>query len=330
MYKIFLSNRDKNINAIGFYISIIEESIEQAGHSCKRVNKISDVEPQDTIITLDVHSFYTVWRNNKKQKIANWFQGVAPEEIYYRDNNIKGYLKMKIWNYFEKIAITHSYLNFFVSNEMVRHYKVKFGYDKDNYIVMPCFNQYIHPECFVQSKYNRPSFIYTGSLLKWQCFDETLDLFCAINKKIPSASLSVITGDVEEAKCKIENRGLKNIEVKSIPYNKLDEEMPNYKYGFLIRQDMLINNVATPTKMSSYLAGGLIPVYSTVIRAFDENLCGLKFVIKDNGNMDDVVNQIVELERHDVNSSDILKEYSDIFSSFYSKERYVKTISKVI
>ena len=326
MYKIFLSSRDKNINAIDFYISIIEESIARSGCESRRIHRVMDIAKEDIVITLDAHSFFTVWKNNKKQKIANWFQGVAPEEIYFRNHNIKGALKMHLWNIFEEITLKHSYLNFFVSEEMLRHYKKKYRYDKSNYVIMPCFNQSIHTECFVQEKYRHSSFIYTGSLLKWQCFDETLDLFIMIKKKIPQATLTIITGDVNKARNVIKERGVENVEVKSIPYTKLSEELSNYKYGFLIRQDILLNNVATPTKMSSYLACGVIPVFSTVIKAFEENISNLKYVVRDNGDWENVVDQIEIIEKESVMSDDVMKEFSAVFDSFYNRERYIEKI----
>lgn len=330
MFKIYLSNRDENINAIDFYVKTIEDGIKQTGNDVCRVSKLGDILAEDIVVTLDAHSFFSVWRRNRKQKIINWFQGVAPEEIYYRNHNITGYFRMKIWNIFEKIALKYSFLNFFVSEEMVLHMYSKHKYDATNYILMPCFNQEIHLESFYIEKYQVPSFVYTGSLLKWQCFDKTISLFLKIRQHLPNATLTILTNDVDNARIKLDESGLLDVEAKSVPYMELNRELSKYKYGFLIREDMLINNVATPTKMSSYLSCGLIPVYSAVIKDFDKNLSFMKWGIKDLGNSDELIKQLVSLENVDIRLEELINDYKLIFDSYYNRSRYVQKISSYL
>lgn len=89
-----------NINATSYYIKIIESGIKEAGYNIERVfdadnNNITD---NDIIVTFFAHNS----RHNKKQKIINWFQGIVPEEIFYLKHNLRGFLRMKQWNYFER------------------------------------------------------------------------------------------------------------------------------------------------------------------------------------------------------------------------------------
>lgn len=41
-----------------------------------------------------------------------------------------------------------------------------------------------------------------------------------------------------------------------MPVSQLNEEHAKYKFGFLLRMDDVVNNVATPTKYNSYLTLG--------------------------------------------------------------------------
>lgn len=105
-----------------------------------------------------------------------------------------------IWNALDLFTVHKATGIFFVSEAMRQHYRRKFGYRGNNYMIMPCFNQDLEEDAFAQSKYETPSFVYTGSLAKWQCFERTVETFKAIQEALPSAKFSVFTGQLEEAK----------------------------------------------------------------------------------------------------------------------------------
>ena len=47
----------------------------------------------------------------------------------------------------------------------------------------------------------------------------------------------------------------------------------------ITRKDIAINKVATPTKMSSYLANGIIPIFSDIIGDFNKVMGKLKYTV---------------------------------------------------
>ena len=194
---------------------------------------------------------------------------------------------------------------------------------------MPCFNQVIEPSAFVQEKYLEPKFVYSGSVAKWQCFEETIYIFAAIKKALPNAKLSVLTNMIEQAKRIVENVGLSDVDIKNVPYQQLPEEMKKYKYGFLIRSKHKLNEVATPTKMSSYLGNGLIPIFSPVIKDFDDNLGNLKYIVN-AGKETELIEQILELEQKQILSKDIYAEYKQVFDNYYCRDKYVNAISDLL
>lgn len=71
---------------------------------------------------------------------------------------------------------------------------------------MPCFNQGINAACFSDEKYSKPTFVYSGNLIKWQCFPQTLDIFKRIQEVIPTAELTILTYDIEAVKSMVDEK----------------------------------------------------------------------------------------------------------------------------
>ena len=51
----------------------------------------------------------------------------------------------------------------------------------------------------------------------------------------------------------VEQHRVSNVEIRRVSEGEVDEYIAKCKYGFLIREDNTVNNVATPTKMSTYI-----------------------------------------------------------------------------
>ena len=193
---------------------------------------------------------------------------------------------------------------------------------------MPCFNQGIDESCFTASKYEKPTFVYAGNMSKWQCVNESIGLFSKIKEKLPEASLTILTADQNEARALLSKHNVE-AEVKYVSLSKLSAEMGKYKYGFLLRDDILINNVATPTKMNSYMASGVIPVFSDVISDFKDVFSPLKHIVtcgKDDFNSS--IEQIVKIEEQGVDAREVLNEYRGVFGTYYNRDAYITRIAE--
>lgn len=327
MNYIYLPDRKYNMNAIDFYIKILEDAFRNKGEEVKRVSNLDTVKKGDSVVVIAVNDFVRVFLKKRVVKTFVWFQGIVPEEMSLNLTGWKRFKAKTILTILEKITLCFSTGNIFVSEAMAAHYKEKYGYNKNNYTIMPCFNQSLNKAAFAQSKYEKPSFVYTGSLAKWQCFDKTIDIFLKIRESMPSATLAIYTGSVEEAKVILAKKGLEDVNVKNVSYNELENEIQQYKYGFLIRENIKLNNVATPTKMSSYLGCGIIPVFSPCIRDFDKQFGQKKYFVRAQTE-EEIISKVIELESEDIKSEDVLKEYSEIFDSYYSKDKYIRAISQ--
>ena len=109
------------------------------------------------------------------------------------------------------------------------------------------------------------------------------------------------------------------------------KELLKYKYGFILRRDIPLNRVSTPTKLSSYLANGVIPIYSTVIESFKEPLEDKEYAIAaDVSNLDELYEQIVSFEKKRVNVESLDREYEAVFDDFYNETRYKNNLIKAL
>ena len=324
MYTIFVEKQEMN-DATSFYIGTIKSAIEKITDEVKVVSSIKEIGKNDIVIVVTIKTFFLVWLKNRKQTIYIWFQGILPEENLIMFKGFKKYFKFFYNRILEKLALTYCKKIFFVSEAMHMHYKKVYGYKGSKHLIMPCFNQEISEECFKDEKYNNPSFVYAGNLAKWQCVDKTLELFKSIKANFPLATITLLTKEKEKALELAKEYGIRDITVKYVPYTELNTEMSKYKYGFLLREDNAVNNVATPTKMNSYMACGVIPVFSDVIGDFKYALSEVKYKISVSS-FDDCINDLKEIENNGVNSTEILKEYKRVFATYYSKDFYIDKI----
>lgn len=113
--------------------------------------------------------------------------------------------------------------------------------------------------------------------------------------------------------------------IKFVPSSELQQVLGAYKYGFIVRDDIAVNNVATPTKMNSYMAAGVIPVYSDVINDFRTVFRDLKYVVSFTGE-EEALSKIKKIETSGVDSGVIKSEYETVFNSYYSVDKYIQIL----
>lgn len=282
---------------------------------------------EDTVITVKVTSVYRLLRQNKKQKIILWLQGVQPEEMLYSDTPfLKKIILYIILRYLEWLALKKIRGAIFVSDEMLKHYRLKYRWKGDKWFTMPCFNILLDEKnFFYKNKYETLSFVYAGSLDRWQCIDDILQTFKAIQVKDSSASLMILTKDSQTVNEKIRNFGLQNVSTKYIPKELIGEELAKYKFGFILRDDILVNRVATPTKINSYMASGVIPIISTCLVDFNSKNGSLKNVVHIN-DLKDYENNAVRIINFHMNRKTpeyVLDDYRQVFRTYYNRTFYI-------
>ena len=230
----------------------------------------------------------------------------------------------------EKRALKKAAFCLFVSDDMRRHYETKYGLSfEGRCFVMPCFNSTFEQGSFLaEGKYDSPTFAYVGSMAAWQCFEATVDLYKELEARLPGALLKVLTFDQDGARKILRAKGVERYEVGCVSPEKVAGELAKVAYGFVIREDDPVNRVATPTKLSSYMAAGVIPVFSDCIGSFSSLARGLKYAIPVGRSVD--VDAVARRCAEPVRREEVLGEYRRVFDTYYSREYYVEGLAPLL
>lgn len=328
--KFFLPLERNSLNdATQYYIELIEKAIEKAGGSSIRCNSLSEINSKDIVFTIELNTFMQCFFKRRGIKIIHWVQGVSPEEVMLtKPNKIFYYLRCMIEWLIMKFAIKI----FFVSEAMLQHYEKKYKVKiKNKAIIIPCYNKHLQKSTFfTPNRYTKPHFVYAGSLSAWQCFDEMLTIYKKIEEKLPHSKLTILTAEIGKANISLAEKQIQHFEVKYIPLEELEIELSKYKYGFLIRKTSVINYVATPTKMNSYLSVGLIPVFTDAVGDFNEKIHLKEYELKLSGdiNIEKAVQKILEFENNIIIPENYYNIVKNIFDNYYNDEEYIKLIMR--
>lgn len=329
----FLEKDDLN-DATSYYIEIVEDAFRREGHKVVRIKSLDQIVDEDVVFVVKITSMLRVLLKYPKQRVVLWIQGITPEEALMSDEfKPKLYCRKFALRMIEAYVLPKAYFIFMVSNEMLRHYQRVYGYRKENYFIMPCFNQVLNQHAFKPNKYLKPTFVYSGSLANWQCFDRTCEIYKQVEDMLPNSTFTVLTKEKEKAEKMLKQYGVRRYEIKYVRLEELKGELTKYKYGFLLREDIEINRVATPTKLNSYMAAGIVPIYSDVIVDFKEQMDGFKYLIEIENihNVEHSAEKIVNFERNvTIESEDIYNEFAKIFSRYYNRESYLFKICQNI
>lgn len=319
--KAYIYINYRNIIVLNFYLDVIKEALSRAGHVCEYIKDLNGIEKKALIVFpmgKDAFKYYHKGYRN----IILWQQGATGEESYMRH---KSKLRKFILNFMDCFAMKKAKMIFYVSQYMKSYYEklAKADFSNKAY-VMPCFNEVLDENIFLNKDYSNPTFAYVGSLDLWQCFNETVSIYAEIEKRIPDAFLKVLTFQTEKAEQILRDENIKNYSVACVPKEQVRKELEDVTYGFIIRHDTEVNRVATPTKISSYLAAGVLPIYSTCLKDFhtqvSEKTIGVSL------NPEESVDKLIQHINAGIDKELVQQEIHTLFQSYYSAEQHTKNI----
>lgn len=321
-----LVNRQTSKDATDFYLDIVRKALILKEYNVELGFNYFEAIRCDLIVTVDAKDTVKVLLGSifmfRRPKIISWFQGVVPEEAFYI---FKSHLRKIFWEFFEIISLVVSDYIIFVSRSMREHYESKYsflGIRKKNNIVIPCVNKrMLNPLLLHMNK--SLSFCYAGSLSGWQKFPEICDIYKRIERKLPEASFLVLTSEVEKAKSIVKGSKINNYVIKYVDYKDIDVELVNCKYGFVIRDDHIVNRVATPTKISGYLANGVVPIISEWVGDYKSSWVGRQEVIFTDNEADALVAEI--LKHHAEVKLDV-SSFSRYFEEDFDVDGYIEAL----
>lgn len=236
-----------------------------------------------------IHSLYNVITNiffvyfTSKQIILD-VHGVVPEEEEFKGNS----LFSKILSFFERIIFNKSGLKVItVTEAMSDFYREKYRSKKFtsvNYCIFPAHlstDLNWNPDNESGEKVN---IVYSGNLQRWQNVELMLDI---IKSKLDTNyHFYILTGDLDNM-IKLVNEYIpefnQKITILSLPPHELAQIYKICHYGFILRDDIVVNRVACPTKLIEYLHFGIVPIVLNE-NIGDFNTLGYEYLKLDNLN----------------------------------------------
>lgn len=325
MKKAYIYINYNNIVVLKAYLEVVKNALEANGYKCEFVKSLEGINKKSLIVhPMAVDAFKYYWKGYKNFIV--WQQGATADESYMRNHS-----KLRYWllNKIDTFSMNKARFILYVSEYERKHYERIAGQSfAEKSYVMPCFNEEYDESVYTHKDYTKKVFTYVGSLDLWQCFEQTADLYKKIEDSIPNCQFKVLTFSVDEGKRILEQKGVKNFVVKCVPKEEVKKELIETTYGFILREDSIVNRVATPTKFSSYLASGVIPIFSDCLRDFSLASEGMRYVLKVPA--DYTLASITEFVNKDIEPQEIQKEYFEILNGHYSVPKHTKKLTELL
>lgn len=223
----------------------------------RSINKVYIREPKSFILFL----FLKILSFNFLPVFYDFRGLVALESRYKGQENYKFY----ILNIIENLPFYLSNDFSTVSNNFRQYLLKKYGSKKYIHIFPSCA-----PRAILNKNNLNLSFVYIGGLSKWQNVENIAKCFNELLQLLPEASLTVITPKADEAIKFFSEIPINNIVFKSLGDTDVINELSNYSFGFIFRDDNLINKVSSPIKVSEYISAGVVPIFKGCIGDFND------------------------------------------------------------
>jgi hypothetical protein len=237
-----------------------------AGVNVYRVNRFRIKKFIDNYQYIYVHSiamYGCVYKHIKNQITMLDFHGAMPEELAYAHK----YFASIYYSFIEKKAAKKVKFIIFVTEVMASHFVKKYPKSKSVIQVYPIIakNSLVDKKTdinFLKASIKEPVvFVYSGNDQKWQNIPTMINF---IKKHDRENYIYIFLSGKMEYFINIINTEFREIKHRFIVDSVLPEELYKFytiaHYGFLIRDDHLLNRVACPTKMIEYLFYGITPI----------------------------------------------------------------------
>ena len=245
--------------------------------------------------------------------------GIVPEEetLYGR------YEDAQMYGDIEEVTVQKAECLICLTNKIKEHLQDKYGNKfKANTIIMPIFDSSLSKydinvpkeKPFIKDK---PVVIYAGGIMKWQKIELMQE---SINKCINNANFMVYCPNPKEFWETWKYPKYKNLEVGSKSYQDLCKDVYiKAHYGYVLRDDIAVNNVACPTKIADYFKYRIVPIVkSPKIGDFID--LGMQYITLEDFNNGKLLSPKKIKEITD-NNEKVLEKYIDIHEKGKEKNK---------
>jgi len=228
--------------------------------------------------TIYFHSIYQINRSRKLMFYTGLkkfldVHGVVPEEFGYNDDD----QNKALYNQIEHHAVTRANILIVVTERMRQHLQDKYpGEIQGEFILLPILSELNEAHIEKPLKKGRRIVIYAGGLQKWQQVPKMIDAMLANQDHFEFRFYCPNPHELQ----KMLPPQLKTSKALIIGSKSNEEILSEYQeshFGFILREDNIVNQVACPTKLIEYLALGVIPIVESA-EIGDFNSLGMRSI----------------------------------------------------
>lgn len=185
--------------------------------------------------------------------------GTLPEEFAMSGN----YTMTQKENEHEELAMRYADYLVCVTNSMVKHLKNKYPQYQQRYIILPILDEetlLARVDCEQKPMDQGIVVTYAGGMQSWQMIPQMQQCM----RSQPDFNYKIFTSDVEGFWRQWGDQpALDKMKITCVTPKQLKKEYVDCHYGFVLREDCAVNNVACPTKLIEYILFGIVPVLYT-------------------------------------------------------------------
>lgn len=266
----------------------------------------TSIRDSDFIVCANIWHVLFTWFYllGSKTKIIFWVQGAIAEESYLKHNSK---FKFYVLKFLEKICLFFSDAYIYVSPYMKDFYSENKSVKNKPALIFPCISD-LH---YDGSKKYPYSFCYLGGMSAWQNFPKIVTMMSFINQKIPESLFKIATNEIDICKKIIDEYASKELKEKIFlsslsSKEEIEKFLSNCEFGFLIRDDIVVNHVSSPIKLAEYLSCGVNIITTPAIRSYSPLLEDAGIILHSEKDLDKA--------NFKANLSTALKLYTKLFS----------------
>ena len=209
----------------------------------------------------------------KKCKIIYDGRGaINAEQIEYGVYNNTG-LENKIYD-LEKRAVLETDYRISVSNKLLNYWYREFNYKSKDHVVIPssCSNNYnnkVLDREDLNISENSILVVFSGSISKWHSYSKMISDFTKILNKNPRVNLLFLS-KLNSHIALIKNKFAERVFVFWVDPKDVFPYLNIADYGYVVREDSITNQVASPVKVAEYLSCGLKVLISKNLGDYSE------------------------------------------------------------
>ncbi|HIF9354876.1 TPA: hypothetical protein ACX6RJ_002910 [Photobacterium damselae] len=233
----------------------------------------------DLIYIRSHFDYMSIKRNGIKVPVYYDFRGAVFAESYLRNKSFIRSLILLIMEFY--IYHTSDY-RATVSISYAGWLRKWFRGSRKIYSVPCCIDEatvFFNPEKLTGNK-----FVYVGGASKYQNIEMMVKLLESLSRK-RQVELTIISNHSDKIREIIGSQSSFKVDYLSLQQSEVSDHLRKYDFGFILRDDLLLNRVSSPIKVLEYTSAGVTPIITPYVGDYSKMLLDRKIAICVDGNL---------------------------------------------